>query len=286
MAYRFVLDVPTAVEEDAKAIIATVKDAQILVERHPRDLAMGAEPRAELSVAAHSLQVLDTLYGWIADRGLTQGIFIRAYEGGQLDLATTDASTLRRLVQGDQYWFQYTVPRIQHVARGWMEGGARVADVPYGGREATDIAVLTAENRVDLGGVDHVAVRVRDMRLAERFYNDFLGMDVLYRARRVDDRWQHYGPDFSWDESIATGVVPDIIRLQNAPVALLLINAGAPAVLHEARVAYVSLNAPQSTLDHLRGRVLFNSWTLQEDSPRSMRFVDPFGITWQIVSND
>lgn len=286
MAYRFVLEVPVAVEEDAKATIATVKDAQILVERHPRDLALGDEPRAELSVTAHTLQVVDTLYDWIDVLGLTQGVYLRAFEGDRVDLSATDPTALRRLVQGDQYWFEYTVPRIQHVVRGWMEGGARVADVPYGGREATDVAVLPADNPLQLGGVDHVAVRVRDVRLAEHFYNDFFGMDVLYRARRVDERWQHFGADFSWDHAIATGEMPEIIRMQNSPVALLLINAGSAAVLHEARVAYVSISAPQATLDHLRGRVLFNSWTLQEDSPRSVRFVDPFGVTWQIVSND
>jgi hypothetical protein len=108
----------------------------------------------------------------------------------------------------------------------------------------------------------------------------------MYRARREGERWQYLDPSFDYLESIQTGVEPEIVRLENGPVALLLVNAGAAAVMHESRVDHVSLSAPMETLNALRGQVLFASYTLQEDSARAFRFVDPFGITWQIVANE
>jgi catechol 2,3-dioxygenase-like lactoylglutathione lyase family enzyme len=165
-----------------------------------------------------------------------------------------------------------------------MEGGAKVADVPFGGRTASGSVVALAENEVTLGGLDHIAIRVRDPYRAEQFYRDFFGMNVIYRARRDEERWQMLPADYDWDERFSTGVAPDVIRLENGPAALVVINAGAAAVLMEARVAYVSFTAPIETLNALRGRALFASYTVEEDSPRAFRFIDPFGISWQIVA--
>lgn len=286
MAYRFVLDVPEAAREDAKAVVNDVRDAEILIERTPTPVTP-EDTRAELTVTAHTLAVVDALYAWMAENPeVNTDVYLEAYRGSKLHLPDYDVKTLRRMIQGDQYWFENTVPRIHYPDAGMMEGGARVAEVPYGGRTASGLAVLPAETKVVLGTVDHVAVRVRDLPRAEAFYRDFFGMDVIYRARREGERWQHLPPDFDWVASIHTGIVPEIVRLENGPIALVLINAGMGAVMHETRVAHISLAAPIETLNQIRGRALFSSFTLQEDSARSVRFVDPFGVTWQIVSND
>lgn len=294
MAYRFVLDVPEVVHDDAKVAITSVRDAQILIDRHPHpatpdpvvttaDVALN---RAELTVVAHTLNVIDALYAWMQESDINQDVFIDAHKGARLHLPDYDALTLRRMIQGDQYWFENSIPRIHYVDPVFMEGGSLVAEVPYGGRTASNAVALPAENRVDLGGIDHVAIRVRDMPMAERWYQEFFGMNVVYRARREGDRWQHLPNDYDWVASIQTGVFPEIVRMENGPVCLLLIAAGMGAVMHENRVAYVSVSAPTETLNALRGRALFASYTVQEDSTRSFRFIDPFGVTWQIVAND
>jgi hypothetical protein len=54
--------------------------------------------------------------------------------------------------------------------------------------------------------------------------------------------------------------------------------------MHENRVAHISVSAPVETLNAIRGRALFASYTVTEDGPRSFRFIDPFGIAWQIVA--
>jgi catechol 2,3-dioxygenase-like lactoylglutathione lyase family enzyme len=285
MAYRFVLDVPEALHESAKAAVGTAPGAMVLIERRPNPTSAEGS-RAELSVTAHTLDVIDVVYGWLAetDAAAASDVYLEAYKGGRFPLIEHDPKALRRLIQGNQYWYENTMPNVHYLDAGMMEGGAMVADVPYGGRTASGLAVAEAVNDVTLGAVDHVAVRVRNPYQAETFYRDFFGMSVSYRARRDDDRWDILPADYDWTDRFATGVEPDIIRMENGPVSLVLINAGAAAVLMEARVAYISVSAPIETLNELRGRALFASYTLQEDSPRAFRFIDPFGVSWQIVA--
>ncbi|MGH9174207.1 MAG: VOC family protein [Vicinamibacterales bacterium] len=284
MAYRFVLDVPDVAHEPAKAAIATARDAMILIDRHPHP-SIPEEARAELSISAHSLDVIDVVYRWLAETDLAGDVYLDAYKGGRYPLAEHDPKSLRRLIQGNQYWYENTMPNVHFLDDGLMEGGARVADDPHGGRTASGVAIAPAENQVTLGPVDHVAVRVKDVYRAERFYQDLFGMNVIYRARRENDRWQHLPAAYDWATRHATGVEPEIIRMENGPVGLVVINAGAAAVMHENRVAYISVNVPIQTLNALRGRVLFASYTILEDNPRTLRFIDPFGITWQLVAS-
>src|SRR4051812_25514826 len=100
MAYRFVLDVPEAVHADAKFAISSVRDAQILIDRHPQTT-IGGDARGELTVAAQTLAVIDVLYRWMAERDINQDIFIDAHKGGQLHLPDYDPETMRRMIQGD-----------------------------------------------------------------------------------------------------------------------------------------------------------------------------------------
>jgi catechol 2,3-dioxygenase-like lactoylglutathione lyase family enzyme len=283
MAYRFVLDVPAVAHEDLKTVVGSVRDARVLIDRPPRSADVEGA-RGELTVTAYSLDIINTLYGWMREKPDNADVTLEAHRGERLKLAEHDARELRRIVQSDQYWLENTVPHIHYVDSSLMESGARVAEVPYGGRLAGNTVVAAAEQRVQLGDVDHIAVRVRDLAGAERFYQEFFGMDVVYRARREADRWEHFDAAFDWVEALQRGEMPEIVRLENGPVALVLIGAGAGAVMHENRVAYVSLSVPLQTLNDLRGRALFASYTVQEDSSRAFRFVDPFGVTWQLVA--
>jgi catechol 2,3-dioxygenase-like lactoylglutathione lyase family enzyme len=283
MTYRFVLDVPEALHESAKAAIGTARDAMVLIERRPNPTSAEGS-RAEVSVSAQSLDVIDVVYRWLAEVENADDVYLDAYKGGSFPLVEHDPKGLRRLIQGNQYWYENTMPNVKYLDAGMMEGGAKVAEVPYGGRTAGGAAIAPAENEVKLGTVDHIAIRVRDPYRAETFYRDFFGMSVSYRARRDNDRWQHLPAGWDWNERFATGVEPDIIRMENGPIGLVIVNAGAAAVMMEARVAYISISAPIDTLNAIRGRALFATYTIEEDSPRAFRFIDPFGIAWQIVA--
>lgn len=292
MAYRFMLDVPEAAHDDAKTAIQSVRNAQILIDRHPRPHTPDPvvteadvfDSRAELTVVAHTLDIIDALYRWMGEREINQDVFIDAHKGGKLHLPEYTAAEMRAIIQGDQYWFANTMPKIHYPPEIVMEGGALVSEVPYGGRAASS-AILPAETQVALGGIDHVAVRVRNVARAEAWYRDMFGMDVVYRARRENDRWQHLPADFNWDAAVHTGIEPEIVRLENGPIAIVLINAGMGAVMHENRVAHISVSAPAETLNAIRGRALFASYAITEDTPRSFAFVDPFGLTWQLIAS-
>jgi catechol 2,3-dioxygenase-like lactoylglutathione lyase family enzyme len=284
MTYRFVLDVPEALNESAKAAVGTARGAMVLIERRPVP-SVNDDQRVEVSVTAETLDVIDTVYQWLEATGdAASDVYLEAYKGGRFALVEHDPQALRRLIQGNQYWYENTMPNVHYLDAGMMESGARVADVPYGGRPASGSAIATAERQVTLGTVDHIAVRVRDVYKAEAFYRDFFGMNVIYRTRRDDDRWQHLPADYDWAERHSTGIEPDIVRLENGAVSLVVINAGAAAVMMEQRVAHISVTAPAETLNELRGRAMFANYTVQEDSPRAFRFIDPFGISWQIVA--
>lgn len=283
MAYRFVLTVPEAVHEDAKEAIDASPGADVLISRRSRVINPD-HPVGEITVVAHTLDVIDTLYAWAAEVDVLTDVQLDAHKGEQLTLSAYDPRSLRRIIQGDQYWFENTVARISHVDDRAMEGGVPVSEVPYGGRAASSVALVPAPTEVTLGPIDHIALKVRDIARAERFYQSFFGMNVMYRAYREDERWLFLEDDFSWEASISTGVKPEIVRLENGPVALVLINVGIGFTLHENRVGYVSVSVPQTTLNDLRGQALFSSYTVQEDTPHSFRFVDPFGLVWQLVA--
>jgi len=290
MAYRFVLDVPEAAHDDAKTAIQSVRNAQILIDRHPRPHtpdpvvteADVVDSRAELTVVAHTLDVIDALYVWMKERDINSDVYVDAHKGDRLHLPDYTAPELRAIIQGDQYWLANTMPNIHYPPDMLMEGGALVSEVPYGGRGSS--AILPAETQVTLGGIDHVAIRVRNIGKAEAWYREFFGMDVIYRARREHGRWQHLPADYSWDEAVHSGIEPEIIRLENGPIAIVLINIGMGAVIHENRVAHISVSAPAETVNAIRGRALFASYTITEDTPRSFGFVDPFGLTWQLIA--
>lgn len=283
MPYRFVLEVPVAVHQDAKISVESVHDAEILIERTPHVLNPD-DAFTELTVTCHTLNVVDSVYNWAGVDGLLDNVYLTAHKGARVALSGYDARTMRRMIQSDQYWYENSVPRISHQLDTIMEGGARVADVPYGGRLAESTAVVPADTTINLGEIDNVAINVRDIGHAEAFYRDFFGMNVSYRALRDGDQWKHLDADYDYDGGIRSGDIPEIVRLENGAVSLVLINVGGGAVLHEPRVAYVSLNVPAETKNHLRGKALFSSFTIQEDSPRAFRFVDPFGVVWQIVA--
>lgn len=286
MPYRFVLEVPETVHRDAKIAVENTPDAEILIERlerRPRVLSRG-DSIVELTVVSHSLNVLDAIYDWAGSGGHLGHVHLTAHKGPRITLSDYDSKSLRRTVQSDQYWFENTVARITHPIDTIMEGGARVADVPYGGRLADDTAIVPAETALDLGEFDNVAIQVRNIGRAEQFYRDFFGMSVSYRAIRDDDTWRHLPADYDYDEGIRSGDIPEIVRLANGPVSIVLINVGGGKVLHEPRVAYISLSVPAETKNTIRGNALFRAFAIEEDSPRAFRFMDPFGVSWQIVA--
>lgn len=280
MVIRFILETPDALVRSALNAIETNREAEALTVR--RSEAYGAgNAVSEITVVAHDFSIIDTLYSWWTSQESSADVFVNMYQGDRYSLHAYDPTSLREAIAADVE----NAPQPPATARRVVtRAGNSVTEIPYGGRMTDGSVLVPATSEITLSGIDHIALRVRDIARAERFYQTFFGMDVIYRAYLEDDRWVQLDETFDWEESIHTGVGPEIVRLENGPVALVLIDIGGGKILHENRIGHFSVQASPETMAEIRGRALFHSYTVQEDTPVAFRFVDPFGLVWQIIA--
>jgi len=163
------------------------------------------------------------------------------------------------------------------------DAGAIAAVLPYGLPEPTGGPLLPAKRQLAIEAVEHIAVRVADIRRAEAFYHDVFGMDVVFRARQAGDRWELLPADLDWDAALRQGIYPDFCYLRNGPLALLLEWAGRGTVFVEPRLQHISLRVAPESLIELRGLALARGYAVSEDRRHSFVFRDPFGITWHLT---
>lgn len=66
-------------------------------------------------------------------------------------------------------------------------------------------------------GISHVAVRVNNLREAERFYSRLFGLAVAFWEAETSDGWRTLPEDASWDDAQAAGIPPvhDDIRAES-----------------------------------------------------------------------
>ena len=158
--------------------------------------------------------------------------------------------------------------------------------LPYGVTLSSSTAVLRPERTLEFEAIDHVAIRVADVRRAEAFYHDFFEMDVVLRARRFHDNWEVLPSTFDYNEGLTTGYYPEIIHLRNGVLKIVLVNAGRGAVINEHRVEHVGLRVPQATLTAIRGVALVRNFSVEQDDRQAFRFTDPYGITWHLATGE
>ena len=158
--------------------------------------------------------------------------------------------------------------------------------LPYGITLSSSTAVLRTEQTLEFLALDHLAIRVADLRRAESFYHEFFQMDVLVRARRAHDHWEAMPFDYDYVEGLRAGYLPEIVQLRNSALSLVLINAGRGAVIGENRFAHVGLRVSRETLTALRAVALVRNFTVAQDDPDAFRFNDPFGITWHLTTGE
>ena len=168
------------------------------------------------------------------------------------------------------------------VAPAGSQAGNLTALDPYELVALAGSPLIPAEHTLEIQAVTHIALRVNNIRHAEDFYHAFFQMDVVVRAYRTRDHWESLPANFDWDEGVRTGVYPDFVYLRHGPLALLVINAGAAAVLNEQRIAYVALRVSPPSLTALRGEVLVRSFAVTRSTEHELTFRDPFGITWRL----
>lgn len=307
MAYRFLLEVPESLAAEANTAVAEAADAQVVLVRSAHGLGFD-DPSADLTVAAHSLRVVDTLYDWFDALGASRpDIRIVLHGGDRLSLEAHDRGGMIAAIRRDQPWVERTIPKIgdheieeEEATEDFTQGvtGREARAVDAAGANAPGIAsgldpswiapgavaVRAPERRVRLRALNHIAVRIADLAKAERFYADFLGMELIGRARR-DPRGE-YRPldgDYRWDEAVRQGTEADVTFMRNGPLTLALQRVGRGARLERTVLDHVSLGVDATTFTTLKGEVLMRSFETLAVAETAFTFRDPFGITWELT---
>ncbi|MGI8477335.1 MAG: VOC family protein, partial [Thermomicrobiales bacterium] len=146
------------------------------------------------------------------------------------------------------------------------------------------VASVGADRAVEMRALNHVSLLVADVGRAERFYHDFLSMDIVGRARR--DRHgalEALGSDYSWESAALAGAEADVTVMRNGPVVLALNRLGRGARLERGLLDHLSIRVDASTFTALKGQVLMRSMEVRAVSDSAFTFRDPFFVTWEIT---
>ncbi len=200
MAYRFVLEVPSNLADVANVAVATAGDAQVLVNRAAHGLGFGV-PYQNLTVAAHSLRVISTLYGWAGEIGATRPesrvqIGIVLHSGKRIGLHDVDAPALVAAIRRDQPWVETSAPKIGEHERDHVLAHHRDEDEQRAGDQSgrcepqRDLAERRPLARAEVGGrVDEAPVHSLERRVERQHEQRQVVVDEtdLDRRRRVED---------------------------------------------------------------------------------------------------
>ena len=304
MAYRFLLEVPESLAEAASIAVERAGDTQVLVVRPSHGLGVD-DPYLDITVAAHSLRVVDSLFDWYeASEAPRPDVRMVLHGGERYPLGAVDRARMVALIRRDQPWVERTIPHIgdhepmaktprYSVGPGASEfepssemtfetAPVAVADRGY---EAGEM-LPTGEpaSALQIRSINYVLVQVNDLRKAEQFYQDFFAMQLLGRVRRGPDGTLLPLPtDYSWDRALQTGDLAETSFLSNGPLTLAAQGVGLGVVLGQGALETVSLGVDSRTFAAIKGEVLMRPLTVLRSGIASFAFRDPFNVNWEIA---
>src|SRR3712207_2208235 len=150
MAYRFLLEVTEALAPEAGVAVEQAGDAQVLLVRSSHGLGF-EDPYVDLTVAAHTLRVIDGLYDWFDALGASRpDVRIVLHGGERLALEAHDRGALVAAIRRDQPWVERSIPKVgEHEDEeatgftqgvGLREGQARDTSIDAAGGNAPGVA--------------------------------------------------------------------------------------------------------------------------------------------------
>jgi catechol 2,3-dioxygenase-like lactoylglutathione lyase family enzyme len=301
MAYRFLLEVPAKLSDDANVAVASAGDAEVLVDRPAHGLGFD-EPYANLTVAAHSLRVVDTIYAWANEIGVTRPdsrtqVGVVLHSGRRVGLHEVDARGLVAAIRRDQPWVERSVPRIGEHERVTFASGARpeetaIADMPEPAvataSPITAVNLIDAEDEVSIGGTNYAVIQVENIDKAEHFYRDVLGLEIDRRMRQDDaGDWQELGADFDRAGPSHSLEEADLTFMSSGELHIALSRAGRAAHLDYDTVRNeIQVRMDRAAASRLRAAVLMRGYTLLSATGPAFTFRDPFGVVWDIHPHD
>ena len=290
MAYRFLLEVPESLAAEANIAVGASADAQVVVVRNSHALDFD-EPYVDLTVAAHSLRVIQTLYGWFDDLGASRpDLRIVLHSGERLALEAVEHGDMVAAIRRDQPWVERTIPLIgEHQDESILpeiEAAPSVAALIRQSAPAPDrvwgrvAPVAEAAGTIQFRALNHIGVRVTDLERAEAFYHDYFSMDIVGRARPTGAGGvETLDAAYSWGSANAAGNPATVTFLRNGPLVLAVQSLGRGARIERGVLDHVDASA----FNALKGQILMRSMEVLATAETSIIFRDPFFMTWEIT---
>jgi hypothetical protein len=322
MAYRFLLEVPESLVEDANVVVNHVSDAQVLVIRDAHGIGFDV-PARDLTVAAHSLRVIQAIYKWKTDidRNMPLSrhrIRIAMHSGERLTVGETTYEQMVAAIRRDQPWVEHTIPKIgDHrttrqdsvlstplpreslvavdEGQGTVENAiAQVATLTEPPVKLPEVRILATDDiqthdTVTVAGMPFIRVGVHDLSKPERVYGEIFGMEVIGRANHAENgSWELLEPGYDVEQEAQAGIEPDFAFLRNGPLALAVERLGRGYPLdHYTRIPEpIHLLMDMESFNRTKALVLMRAFDVRDPRPDAFTFRDPFGYTWSIVGHD
>jgi hypothetical protein len=305
MAYRFILEVPETLVEDANVVIYSVGDAQAHFVRDSHGLGF-EDPYKDFTVAAHSLRIIDAIYAWYEQMGATTpesrvNVRVVLHSGERLSVHEVPKAQMIAAIRRDQPWVERSIPKIgEHDTR--TTGGTEIieSDVVPDTRDDSNTAVSTLErpevatwvNPVTILATDEVTVvvRVYDLSRPQRIYGEFFGLAVIGRGNREPDgSWEFLPAEYDSEQSAQWGTQPEYAFLQNGPLSIALERQGRglPLDIYSELLKPINITVDMKSLRHIRSMVLMRSYNVLDDTQRNgIVFRDPFAYTWAVFGHE
>lgn len=297
MAYRFLLEAPETLAAEANIAVGEAGDAQVVVVRssHGRNL---DDPFVDLTIAAHTLRVIQTLYDWHDSLGpVKPDLRIVLHGGDRLALAGTDRRAMVAAIRRDQPWVDRTIPKIgDHEVESFStpretalsaELTSPTASTAALERSWASVAAVQEPEggrKVAIRELSHFAVRVAELERAEKFYADFFSMDIVGRGKlNSAGGYDAVDPGYKWVDATRAGAEADVTFMRNGPVVLALHRVGRGARLDRGLLDHISIRVDAVTFTSIKGQVLMRSMELLESAETAFAFRDPIGVTWEIT---
>ncbi len=281
MAYRFLLEVPDRLAAEANVAVSAAPDAEVVLARNSHGLGFD-DPYTDLTVAAHSLRVIDGLYRWYAlldDPKPAMSIVL--HSGDRVALDEVGAGVMVSTIRRDQPWVERTLPKI----------GEHVVDRLMGDRSEITVDVVAPADVVvgiaeAVRPAQQISLRVNDLQKAEEYYRSNMDMRLIARFRGLPDgTYEDVGPEYSWVEAIRIGRQADVSYVSNGTVLIALQRVGAGRRLESATQEHVRIAVDPETLTEARAEAYVRPVTILSENEQSVVFRDPFGLVWTITTD-
>lgn len=306
MAYRFLLEVPETLADEANVVVSHAGKAQVTVVRDSHGTGFDM-PTKDLTISAHGLGVIESLYQWYADTLRAQPLQrapmrIALHSGERLSFGEVGHDQMVAAIRRDQPWVDHTIPKIGDHETKESPGGSAIAShvvavedfVPESDQvtppHVNAVTILATDEKSDhpsmmVEGVPALLLPVIDLAKPERMYAELFGAELMARGKRNDHGAMDYlGPQYDIEQEAQRGDEPDFAFLQNGPLTIALERMGRGYPLDVFRVVPDPIHLLMDTrsIQRVKAQVLMRGFNVFRTADESFGFRDPFGYTWQL----